>query len=79
MVANWNATIRAASGKYIKFLFQECYRLVREMNEQAQSLRARMQGTERLIQCIQETCTYRLARALLAPAQLLRNLWRCFR
>ena len=23
MVANWNATIRAASGKYIKFLFQD--------------------------------------------------------
>src|SRR5438034_7077117 len=23
MVANWNSTIRAASGKYIKFLFQD--------------------------------------------------------
>jgi glycosyltransferase involved in cell wall biosynthesis len=55
-----------------------CYRLVREMDEQAQTLRARMQGTERLIQSLQETRSYRLGRALLAPAQLLRKLWRRF-
>src|SRR5205814_465864 len=47
-----------------------CYRLVREMDQQAQTLRARMQGGECLIQSIQETRSYRLGRALLAPAQL---------
>jgi glycosyltransferase involved in cell wall biosynthesis len=55
-----------------------CYRLVREMDEQTQTLRTRMQSTERLIQSIQETRSYRLGRALLAPARLLRQLWRRF-
>jgi glycosyltransferase involved in cell wall biosynthesis len=55
-----------------------CYRLVREMDEQAKTLRARMQGAERLVQSIQETRSYRLGRALLAPAQVLRKLWRRF-
>ena len=45
-----------------------CYKLVREIDEEAQNLRR-----------IQDSRTYRLGRGLLAPARLLRKLWRCFR
>ncbi len=55
-----------------------CYRLVREMDEQAQTLRARIRSMEDLVQSLQGSRSYRLGRALLAPPQLLRKLWRGF-
>ena len=48
-----------------------CYKLLREMDEQVGKLRGQIQGMEGLP-------SYRLGRALLAPARLLRRLWRCF-
>jgi glycosyltransferase involved in cell wall biosynthesis len=55
-----------------------CYRLVREMDEQAHILRTRIQSMEDLVRGLQGLRSYRLGRALLAPAQLLRKLWRRF-
>jgi glycosyltransferase involved in cell wall biosynthesis len=55
-----------------------CYRLIREMDRQAQILRARIQSMEDLVQGIKGLRSYRLARGLLAPARLLRKLWHCF-
>lgn len=52
-----------------------CYRLIREMDEQAQILRARIQSMEDLVQGITGLRSYRLGRGLLAPARLLRKLW----
>jgi glycosyltransferase involved in cell wall biosynthesis len=48
-----------------------CYKLLRETNEQVQQLRAG-------IRVMQDSLSYRLGRGLLAPARLLRKLWRCF-
>src|SRR2546426_6607965 len=49
-----------------------CYKLLREtMDEEVQNLRAQIRG-------MQDSRSYRLGRGLLAPARLLRNLWRCF-
>jgi len=49
-----------------------CYKLLRETDdEEVQNLRARIRG-------IEGSRTYRLGRGLLAPARLLRKLWRCF-
>jgi glycosyltransferase involved in cell wall biosynthesis len=49
-----------------------CYKLLRQMHdEDVQNLRAR-------IRAIQGSRSYRLGRGLLAPARLLRKLWRCF-
>jgi glycosyltransferase involved in cell wall biosynthesis len=45
-----------------------CYKLVREIDQEAQNLRG-----------IQNSRAYRLGRGLLAPARLLRKLWRGFR
>jgi len=56
-----------------------CYRLIREMDEQAQILRARIQSMEDLVRGIKGLRSYRLGHGLLAPARLLRKLWRCFR
>src|SRR5438034_7728867 len=56
-----------------------CYRLIREMDEQAQILRARIQSMEDLVRVIKGLRSYRLGHGLLAPARLLRKLWRCFR
>jgi glycosyltransferase involved in cell wall biosynthesis len=59
----------------IKYIFGKpgmaCYRLVRETDEEVQNLSARIQAMER-------SRAYRLGRDLLAPARLLRKLWRCF-
>jgi len=49
-----------------------CYKLLRETDEEVQNLRAQIGG-------IQGSRSYRLGRGLLAPARLLRKLWRCFR
>jgi glycosyltransferase involved in cell wall biosynthesis len=48
-----------------------CYKLVRETDEEVQNLTARIRGME-------GSRSYRLARGLLAPARLLRKIWRCF-
>jgi len=48
-----------------------CYKLLRETDEEVQNLRAQIQG-------MQGSRTYSLGRGLLAPARLLRKLWRCF-
>jgi glycosyltransferase involved in cell wall biosynthesis len=55
-----------------------CYRLVREMDEQAHILRTGIRSMEDLVQGVQRSRSYRLGRGLLAPARLLRKLWRCF-
>ena len=59
----------------IKYIFGKpemaCYRLVRETDEEVQNLSARIQAMER-------SRAYRLGRGLLAPARLLRKLWRGF-
>jgi glycosyltransferase involved in cell wall biosynthesis len=54
------------------------YRLIREMDQHAQILRARIQSMEDLVRSIQRLRSYRLGRGLLAPARLLRKLWRSF-
>ena len=55
-----------------------CYRLIRELDEQAQILRARIQTMEDLVRSIKGLRSYRLGHGLLAPTRLLRKLWRCF-
>ena len=55
-----------------------CYRLIREMDEQAQISRARIRSTEDLVRDIKRLRSYRLGHALLAPARLLQKLWRFF-
>ena len=55
-----------------------CYRLIREMDEQAQILRARIQSMEDLVRDIKGLRSYRLADGLLAPARWLQKLWRRF-
>jgi hypothetical protein len=48
-----------------------CYKLLRETDEEVQNLRAQIRE-------MQGSRSYRLGRGLLAPARLLRKLWRCF-
>lgn len=55
-----------------------CYRLIREMDEQAQILRARIKSMEDLVQDIKGLRSYRLGQGLLAPARSLQKLWRRF-
>jgi glycosyltransferase involved in cell wall biosynthesis len=55
-----------------------CYRLIREMDEQAQILRARIQSMEDLVRDIKGLRSYRLGQGLLAPGRLLRKLWQRF-
>lgn len=52
-----------------------CYRLVREMDEQAHILRTGIRSMEDLVRSVQGSRSYRLGRGLLAPARLLRKLW----
>jgi len=49
-----------------------CYKLLRETDEEVQNLTAQIRG-------MQGSHGYRLGRGLLAPARLLRDLWRCLR
>ena len=51
-----------------------CYRLVREMDEQAHILRTGIRSMEDLVRCVQHSRSYRLGHGLLAPARLLRKL-----
>jgi hypothetical protein len=46
-----------------------CYKLLRESDQEVQKLRGQIQGMEALP-------SYRLGRGLLAPARLVRKLWR---
>jgi len=48
-----------------------CYKLHRETDEEVQNLRARIRSME-------GSRSYRFGRGLLAPARLLRKLWRSF-
>jgi hypothetical protein len=48
-----------------------CYRLIRETDQEMQELRGG-------IRTIKNSSSYRLGRGLLAPARLLRKLWRSF-
>lgn len=66
---------RPRTAEIINYIFDKpemaCYKLLRETDEEVQNLRAqirRMEGSH----------SYRLGRGLLAPARLLRKLWRCF-
>src|SRR5436190_4106785 len=54
-----------------------CYRLILEMDEQAQILGARIKSMEDLVRDIKGLRSYRLGQALLAPVRLLQRLWRC--
>ena len=54
------------------------YRLIREMDEQAQILRTRIKSMEDLVRDIKGLRSYRLGHGLLAPARLARKLWRFF-
>lgn len=51
-----------------------CYRLVREMDEQAHILRTGIRSMEDLVRGMQDSRSFRLGRGLLAPARLLRKL-----
>lgn len=61
------------AAKLINYIFAKpelaCYKLLRETGEEVQQLRGG-------IQTIQNSPSYRLGHALLAPARLLRKLWR---
>jgi glycosyltransferase involved in cell wall biosynthesis len=48
-----------------------CYKLLRETDEEVQNLKARIRD-------MKDSRSYRLGHGLLAPARLLRKLWRCF-
>lgn len=56
-----------------------CYRLVREMDEQADILRTGIRSMEDLVRGVQGSRSYQLGRGLLAPARLLRKLWHRFK
>ena len=56
-----------------------CYRLVRQMDEQAHLLRTGIRSMEDLVECVQCSRSYRLGHGLLAPARLLRKLLGGFR
>jgi hypothetical protein len=59
----------------VKYIFGKpelaCYKLLRETDEEVQQLRGG-------IRTIQNSPSYRLGHGLLAPARLLRKLWRGF-
>jgi glycosyltransferase involved in cell wall biosynthesis len=66
---------RPRTAEIINYIFDKpemaCYKLLRETDEEVQTLRARIRG-------MQGSPSYRLGRGLLAPARLLRKLWHCF-
>jgi glycosyltransferase involved in cell wall biosynthesis len=63
------------AAEIIDYIFDKpelaCYKLLRETDEEAQQLRGG-------IRTMQASLSYRLGRTLLAPARLLRKLWRRF-
>jgi glycosyltransferase involved in cell wall biosynthesis len=70
------ARISPRAAELINYIFGKpelaCYKLIRETDEEVQELRGG-------IRTIQNSSSYRLGRGLLAPARLLRKLWRSFR
>ena len=66
---------RPRAAEIVNYIFDKpemaCYKLLRETDEEVQNLRAQ-------IGAMQGSRSYRLGRGLLAPARLLRKLWRCF-
>jgi hypothetical protein len=66
---------RPRTAEIVSYIFDKpemaCYKLLREIDEEVQNLRAQ-------IGRIQGSRSYRLGRGLLAPARLLRKLWRSF-
>ena len=70
------ARISPRAAELINHIFAKpelaCYKLLRETSEEVQQLRGG-------IRTIQNSSSYRLGRGLLAPARLLRKLWRSFR
>ena len=67
--------IRPRAAEIVSYIFDKpemaCYKLLRETDQEVQNLRGG-------IGVIQASYSYRLGRALLFPARLLRKLWRCF-
>ena len=64
------------AAELVNYIFSKpemaCYKLLRdETDEEVQNLIAQIRG-------IQGSLAYQLGRGLLAPARLLRKLWRCF-
>jgi len=68
-------SISPRAAELVDYIFRKpelaCHKLLRETNEEAHQLRAG-------IQTIQNSPSYRLGHGLLAPARLLRRLWRGF-
>jgi len=66
---------RPHAAEIVNYIFGKpemaCYKLLRETDEEVHNLSAR-------IRAIEGSRTYRLGRGLLAPARLLRKLWRGF-
>ena len=66
---------RPRIAEIVNYIFDKpemaCYKLLRETDEEVQNLRAQIRAME-------GSRTYRLGRGLLAPARLLRKLWRSF-
>jgi len=70
-----SVSISPRAAELVNYIFGKpelaCYKLLRETNEEVEQLRGG-------IRTIQNSPSYRLGRGLLAPARLLRKLWRCF-
>jgi glycosyltransferase involved in cell wall biosynthesis len=70
-----NAAISPHLDEVVNYIFGKpelaCYKLLRESDEELQQLRGG-------IRTMQDSLSYRVGRGILAPARLLRKLWRCF-
>jgi len=68
-------TISPHAAELVEYIFRKpelaCYKLLRQSDEEVQQLRGG-------IRTIQNSFSYRLGHALLAPARLLRKMWRSF-
>jgi glycosyltransferase involved in cell wall biosynthesis len=66
---------RPRTAEIVDYIFGKpemaCYKLLREADEEVRNLRDQ-------VRAIKGSYSYRLGRALLAPARQLRKLWRCF-
>ncbi len=71
-----SVSISPRAAELVDYIFGKpelaCYKLLRATNEEVHQLRGG-------IRTIQNSPSYRLGHGLLAPARLLRKLWRCFR
>jgi len=68
-------SISPRAAELVNYIFGKpelaCYKLLRETNQEVQQLRGG-------IRTMQDSLSYRVGRGILAPARLLRKLWRCF-